>query len=132
MTTTNQLTPAGAGSAACEARPMRSVFEPAADVVEKPDALHLVLDMPGVDQKGLEVTVEDHVLRVRGTTAEPETAGTRPVHREFEPGDYERSFRLTPDLDEGRIAASLKNGVLRLVLPKREEAKPRKISVAIE
>lgn len=132
MTTANQLTPTACGTAACEARPMRSVLEPAADVVEKPDALHLVLDLPGVDQKGLEVSIEDHVLRIRGSVAETDTADARPAHREFEACDYERSFRLTPDLDESRIAASLKNGVLRLVLPKREEAKPRKISVAIE
>lgn len=132
MTTAHALTPTACGTEACEARPVRAVFEPAADVVEKPDALHLVLDMPGVDQKGLEVSVEEHVLRIRGTSAESDAADKRPVHREFQSGDYERSFRLTPDLDEGRIAASLKNGVLRLVLPKREEARPRKISVAIE
>ena len=129
--TTSNLTPTARGSATCEARPVRAVFEPAADVVEKPDGLYLAIDMPGVDQKGLEVTIEEHVLHIRGTSAgSGETAP--PVHREFECGDFERSFRLTPDLDEARITASLRNGVLQIALPKREETRPRRISVAVE
>ena len=130
MTTTN-LTPSTCGSATCEARPVRPVFEPAADVVEKPDGLYLAIDMPGVDQQGLEVTIEEHVLHIRGACSGI-TAAQPPVHREFEGGDFERSFRLTPDLDEARITASLRNGVLQIVLPKREETRPQRISVAVE
>ncbi len=110
----------------------RPVYEPAADVIEKPDAIHVVLDMPGVDQKGLDVTIEEHVLNVRGKSAVTETRPGTALHREFEAADYERSFRLAADIDEGRITANLKNGVLRIVLPKSEAAKPRQISVKAE
>lgn len=110
----------------------RPVYEPFADVIEKPDAVHVLLDLPGVDQKGLDVTVEEHVLRVRGTTAPAAAKPEEAIHREFEARDYERSFRLTQDLDEARISAVLKNGQLRLVIPKQEHAKPQKISVKAE
>jgi HSP20 family protein len=108
----------------------RPVYEPAADVIEKPDAIHVLLDLPGVDQKGLDVTIEEHILHVRRksvATEKPESP-----HREIEMADYERTFRLTPDIDETRISAVLKNGLLRLVLPKNEPAKPQKISVNAE
>lgn len=107
----------------------RRVCEPAADVIEKPDAIHLLIDLPGVDQKGLEVTIEEHTLRIRGKSAVTETRADAALHREFEPTDFERSFRLTTDLDEARISASLRNGLLRVTLPKAAKAKPRQIAV---
>ncbi len=110
----------------------RPVYEPAADVIEKPDAIHVLLDLPGVDQKGLDVTVEEHVLRIHGTSVATDDKPESAIHREFETRDYERSFRLATDIDKGRISASLKNGLLRLVLPKKESAKAQRISVSTE
>jgi HSP20 family molecular chaperone IbpA len=110
----------------------RPVYEPAADVIEKADAIHVLLDLPGVDQKGLDVTVEEHVLIIRGKTAVAEQKPGSIVHREFEHADYERTFRLGNDVDESRIAANLKNGLLRITIPKSEAAKPRQISVKAE
>ena len=107
----------------------RPVYEPATDVLEKPDALHLLIDMPGVDQKGLEIVVEEHVLRIRGKSALTETRREAALAREFEPADYERSFRLTNDVDETKIAATVKNGLLRVTLPKAAKAMPRQIVV---
>lgn len=102
----------------------RPVYEPAADALEKPDAIHILLDMPGVDQKGLNVTIENHVLNVRGRSAVTETKPGSVLLREFEAADYERSFRLGADIDEGRITAHLKNGLLNMTIPKRPETKP--------
>lgn len=107
-------------------------FEPAADVIEKLDSVLVILDLPGVDHKGLEVTIEDHLLTVRGKSAVAETQHVSAAHREFEPYDYARSFRIGADIDESRIAANIKNGVLRLTLPKLEAARPRQISVKTE
>lgn len=121
----------GAGAVPSEATG-RPVWEPAADVVEKPEAIHLLLDLPGIDQKGLDVTVEEHTLRVRGRSAVIEQAPGSISRREFEHADYERTFRLSPDIDESRISANLKNGSLRIVLPKKEAARPRQISVQAE
>lgn len=107
----------------------RPVYEPATDVIEKPDALHLMIDMPGVDQKGLDIVVEEHVLRIRGKSALTETRNEAALAREFEPADYERSFRLTNDVDETKITAAVKNGMLRVILPKAAKAMPRQIVV---
>lgn len=134
MTTTCKETCEPAETVMAEASPRieRPVYEPAADVIEKPDAIHVLLDLLGVDQKGLDVTVEENVLRVHGTSAIAQDKPESPIHREFETCDYERSFRVATDIDAGRISASIKNGLLRLVLPKKEKEKPQKISVRTE
>lgn len=125
--TTNEATATGAP---VEMR--RPVLTPAADVIDKADSIHVLLDLPGVDQKGLDVTVEEHTLTVRGRSA---IAGAGPgalLREEFPSADFERTFRLGPDIDESRIGASLRNGTLRLVLPKAEKARPKQISVQAE
>ena len=102
---------------------------PAADVMESKDAFVVTLDMPGVGGKDIEVSVEAHELQVRGrrTVAAQESGCV--MHAEFEAVDYARSFRLPADVDEMAISASMKDGVLRVTLPKAEQAKPRNIAV---
>ena len=109
----------------------RPVFTPRADVRENGDAITVVADMPGVEDSGLEITLEKNVLTVQGRvrTAVPE--GYRAIYTEYEDGDYERSFVLPEQVDRDEIEATLKNGVLGLRLSKVQEAAARKIPIKV-
>jgi len=112
-----------------ETREPARYLVPAVDIYETPDGLTLVADVPGVDKDGLEVRVEDDVLTIRGHLArKPEQ---RPAWAEYELADYFRQFELTEVVDQSRIAAQLRHGVLTLSLPKAERAKPKKIDVRV-
>jgi HSP20 family protein len=107
----------------------RPAFVPRADIYETDEAIHLVADMPGVSQESLDITLEKGVLTLNGTV-EPETPeGYSLVYAEYRVGDYVRSFSLSDEIDQETIEATLKDGVLRLTLPKITEARTRKIAV---
>ena len=105
------------------------VFTPNTDIYEKEDALVLLADMPGVDDKSIDINVERNTLTIEGRIQPEEMEGREPLYSEYVTGDYRRSFTLSNEIDAGRIQASIKDGVLRLVLPKAKEAVPRKIEV---
>jgi HSP20 family protein len=105
------------------------VFLPNADIYETTDALNVVLEMPGVDKNSVEVHVEDGVLKIDGRLDFSKYQGLQPLYTEYNVGHYSRSFRLSSKIDQNKIGAELKDGVLSLVLPKIEEAKPRTIEV---
>jgi HSP20 family protein len=105
------------------------VFMPNADIYETADALTVILEMPGVEKGNVDVRVEDGVLNVAGQLDLSKYQGLQPLYTEYNIGHYARSFRLSSKIDQGRIAADLKDGVLSLTLPKVEEAKPRTIKV---
>src|SRR5271157_4738918 len=105
------------------------VFVPAADIYETRDAIVVLAEMPGVAPDGVDITLERRVLTVRGRSAASEHAGYQRVYNEFANGDYERVFTLSENIDRDRIEATLKDGVLHLVLPKAETAKARKIEL---
>ena len=105
------------------------VFVPTADIYETPDALTVVMEMPGVDKGNLDVRVEDDVLKVEGKLDFSKYQGLQPVYTEYNIGHYARSFSLSSKIDQSKIGAELKDGVLSLVLPKVQEAKPRTIQV---
>lgn len=107
----------------------RSIFSPRADVYETDSSIVVVADMPGVDENGVNITLEKNVLTVRGDVATPVRDGQRLTYAEWEDGDYERSFVLSEGVDRDGIGATVKNGVLRLTLPKGREALARKIPV---
>jgi HSP20 family protein len=105
---------------------------PAADIRETDAGLTLQLDMPGHDPKALQVKVEDQVLTVRSERKGEERSekdGYLRVERAF--GVYERSFRLPPNVDTGRVDAKYEHGVLTLSLPRREETRARTIEVKV-
>jgi HSP20 family protein len=104
-------------------------FMPATDIYETGDALTIVLEMPGVDKNALDVSVKGGVLNVEGRLNFEKYDGMRPVYTEYNVGHYRRSFSLSNTIDQAKISADVKNGVLTLVLPKAEEAKPRRIVV---
>jgi HSP20 family protein len=105
------------------------VFLPNADIYETNDALNVVLEMPGVDKNSVEIWVEDGVLKIDGRLDFSKYQGLQPLYTEYNVGHYSRSFRLSSKIDQNNIGAELKDGVLALVLPKVEEAKPRTIQV---
>jgi HSP20 family protein len=105
------------------------VFLPNADIYETNDALNVVLEMPGVEKNSVEVRVEDGVLKIDGRLDFSKYQGLQPLYTEYNVGHYSRSFRLSSKIEQNKIGAELKDGVLSLVLPKVEEAKPRTIQV---
>lgn len=109
----------------------REIRVPAVDVLEHEAGMLLLADLPGVDQSGLEVRVERQVLTITGRR--PRTSEQARVHLdELGEGDFHREFRLSEDLDAGGIQASLRQGVLRLEIPKSERLRPRSIPIKTE
>jgi HSP20 family molecular chaperone IbpA len=104
-------------------------FLPPTDIFESGDVLTIVMEMPGVDRKDVEVKVEDDILNVEGRLDFSKYEGMQPVYTEYNVGHYRRSFSLSSKIDQDRISAQMQDGVLTLLLPKSEEAKPRRISV---
>jgi HSP20 family protein len=106
------------------------LFVPVADIYEAPDALSVILEMPGVQKSDVAVNVEDDVLTVQGQIDLTKYKGLQPLYTEYNIGHYERSFRLSSKIDQNKIAAEMKDGVLLLRLPKVEEAKLRTIKIS--
>lgn len=109
----------------------RLLFNPPIDIYETENGLVLYADLPGVSTENLELEVQDNRLALFGKVP-PEDPDHRPLHREYEIGDYLRSFILSDDVDHERISARLTNGVLRVELPRNEKTEPRRISINIE
>ena len=105
------------------------IFVPDADIYESEDVLTVILEMPGVAKDNVKVGVEDGVLMVEGHLDLSKYQGLRPLYTEYNIGHYGRSFQLSSKIDQNKITASMKDGVLSLTLPKVEEAKPRRIEV---
>lgn len=104
------------------------VLAPRADIVETETAFELIIDVPGVSADGVNVTYEDNVLTVHAAANDSAPNG-RFIVREYAVGDYRRTFRLGENIDRDNIAAELQHGVLRLTLPKTQQAQPRRINV---
>lgn len=104
-------------------------FMPEVDICEYEDKLRLWADMPGVPDKDVDIMLKDGVLTVTGMVSPAPYDKLSPVYTEYNVGNYYRQFALHEDIDESRITARIRNGVLEVDLPKREEAKPRKIEV---
>lgn len=108
--------------------PMRA-FLPTTDIFETEDALTVVLEMPGVGRDNIDVSVENGLLTVEGKINFNKYEGLQPLYSEYSIGPYRRSFRISSRIDQDKIRADLRDGVITLVLPKAEEAKPRRIEV---
>jgi HSP20 family molecular chaperone IbpA len=108
----------------------RPVYVPSADIYEDGNAVTVYADMPGVNEKNVDITLEDDVLTIIGHQDAQGPDNMELVYQGYTPGIYRRSFTLGVAVDRKKISAKIKNGVLTLVLPKAAEAKPRKISVS--
>lgn len=106
-------------------------FTPKADIWETSNQYQLEIEMPGVDQSGVEVQLEDGVLSVLGRTTPENPNGYTRTYAEYEVGNYERKFSVADNIDTGKITASIKNGVLAIALPKTEAAQPKRIEVRV-
>jgi HSP20 family protein len=104
-------------------------YMPTADIFETDDALTVVLEMPGVSKDNVDVSVENGVLTIEGRIDFKKYEGLQPLYSEYNVGPYRRSFRISSQVDQNKITAEMRDGVITLALPKAEEAKPRRIAV---
>lgn len=111
-----------------QTRPMRA-FLPTADIFETEDALTVVLEMPGVDRNNIDVNVDNGVLMIEGRIDFSKYEGLQPVYSEYNIGPFRRNFRISSRIDQDKIKAEMRDGVITLTLPKAEQAKPRRIEV---
>jgi HSP20 family protein len=106
------------------------LFLPTADIFETERSLTVVLEMPGVKKENIDVNVDDGILKIDGKIDFSKYEGLRPVYTEYNIGHYTRSFRLSSAIDQTKISAEMKDGVLTVVLPKSERAQSRRIEVS--
>ena len=107
----------------------RYVFTPPIDIYETDEGLVLCADLPGVSVDTLELQVQDNKLTLFGRVGALVDEDLQILHQEYTIGDFLRSFILSDEVDHARITATLNNGVLKVVLPKSHESKPRRIEV---
>lgn len=110
-------------------RPMRA-FLPTVDIYETEDALTVVLEMPGVARNNIDVNVDNGVLMIEGKIDFGKYEDLQPVYSEYNIGPFRRSFRISSRIDQDKIKAEMRDGVISLTLPKAEQAKPRRIEVS--
>ena len=107
------------------------VFTPSVDIFETDREITLLADMPGVTAKNLTIDLRENTLTLTGEVESAGGADKEGLMIEYETGKYHRHFSLSNVIDQSKIDARLNDGVLRLTLPKVEEAKPRKIEVNV-
>jgi len=117
------------GTAAGQSGGGETVFTPRTDVFETDDAIVVIADMPGVNKESLEITLEENILTVDGRVEPERLAGAAQTHREFKVGNYHRTFTLSDAVSREGIDARVKDGVLRLTLPKHGPSRARRIPV---
>jgi HSP20 family molecular chaperone IbpA len=104
-------------------------YLPDTDIYETDDALTVVMEMPGVEKKDVQVSLEDDVLRVEGRIDFAKYEGLEPLYTEYNVGHFSRSFSLSDKIDQQEISAQLEDGVLTLTLKKAKEAQTRRIPI---
>lgn len=107
----------------------RRVYSPRVDIFEKDNAIVVLADMPGTDEKNINISLESNILTISGEVDVEHRQGYQLEYAEYGVGDYSRSFTISDDIDRNKIEATVKNGVLRLILPKTEAVKARRIDV---
>jgi HSP20 family protein len=106
-----------------------AVFRPDIDILENPDGYVVYADLPGVDDKSVDVRLDRGTLTLDGRLATLPETGWNPIHAEYRIGSYHREFRISEDIDTAAVSARMHNGVLELVLPKSAARRPRAIQV---
>ena len=105
------------------------VYSPDTDIFETKDAIVVVADMPGVDEKHVDIQMENDVLTLTGRASNEAVQDMDLLYRGYSTGDYKRSFSLSEDVERDGIKARIKDGVLRITLPKARKNQPREIPV---
>lgn len=105
------------------------VFRPYVDIIESNEAITLTADMPGVDENHVDLSIENDVLTIRGTVTPPDWSGYEKGYSEYRVGNYERAFQLSNQIDRSGIEAKVRQGVLRIRLPKAQHAQTQRVTV---
>ncbi len=121
--------PATQATAAEEAGKQVRVMRPAADIHETKEGATILIDLPGVSHDTLDIDVDKNVLTVKGDITLDTPDNLTPTYMDVHAGGYHRQFTLSAELDSSQIDAQLKDGVLKLAIPRSEKHKPRKIEV---
>ena len=113
---------------------MQGLFDrtisPAVDVVEHPDRFTVECDLPGIDQKDIDLSIGAGVLTIKGEKKDEKVADKTKVYRkETWEGSFQRTISLPTTVDADKVEATYRDGVLRVILPKRDEAKTRRIAL---
>jgi HSP20 family protein len=119
---------AEAQSSAEQTRP-GLLFTPAVDIFDTEKEITLLADMPGVKADDISIDLKDNTLTLLGNVESPKKSDEVNIFMEYRTGNYFRQFTLSEMIDQSKIEAGMKDGVLKLVLPKVEKAAPRKITV---
>jgi len=109
----------------------RVTLTPPVDIVEDSKAVTLWADLPGVSKEKLDIRVHDGSLSIEGESALPAPSAVRYSHAEVRAPFFARRFTISDDFDTSKIEANLKDGVLKLVIPRREQAQPRRVEVKL-
>src|ERR1041384_6333773 len=104
-------------------------YMPNTDIRETEDSLLVVMEVPGVDRKDVEIKVEEATLSIEAPLATPKDEGMEPLYTEYNVGHFARRFALSHMIDQQQIGAALSDGVLTLTLKKVQQAKPRRIEI---
>ncbi len=102
---------------------------PPVDIFENEDSLIVVADLPGVDKDGVAINVEDDILTIKGKAKYTQLANV--LRQEFTLQNYYRQFQLSDEVDQSKISAESRNGVLTIMMPKGEKSKPKQIKVKV-
>jgi HSP20 family protein len=129
LTTENETNVRAAGEKTLATREDTRYIAPPVDIYETHDAIVVVADLPGVNSDDVDVRIEDGILTIKGKADYDPPAEL--LRGEFTLQGYFRQFQLSDEVDQSRISAESKNGVLTIHLPKAEKSKPRQIKVNV-
>jgi HSP20 family protein len=107
-----------------------TAYTPEVDVYVNQDEMVFAVDMPGVEKGGVSIEINENntlIIQAKNSQAEPENL----VLRQFNIGNYFRAFQIGEEFDKDKVAGKLENGLLEIRIPKREEAKPKRININI-
>ena len=105
------------------------IYNPDVDIIEGKDKILVIADMPGVNENSLDITLDDNVLTIYGRVDWNIPDKMKLTHAEYGIGDYQRIFTISGEINREKIQANVKDGVLRLTMPKNDAPKMRKITV---
>lgn len=107
----------------------RRFFQPNVRILESVDAVEVIAVVPGADEHSTDLTIENDTLTLTARVAQPALDGRKLVYTELRDGDFRRSFQIPEVIDRQKIEAHVKDGILRIRLPKQENAQPKKVTV---
>ncbi len=113
--------------------PATNTWMPSVDISDDKDNYYLTAELPGVDKNNIKITVKDNTLTISGERKEEKEEKDKNFYRrEISYGNFIRSFELPDSIDQNKIKANYKDGILKLTIPKKEEAKPKEIEIKVE